>query len=101
MNYEGDEFIRLLEEVERQGGEHLQEKCSPHKYRLQVPKPGKPEAKEWKEHFTSGCGKESKFRVFTSEASAGVDDFGSAAPAVVCAVDDNMGMWPRFKQALQ
>jgi hypothetical protein len=57
MNYTNADFIRLMSEVEEQGGEHLDAVCGGQEYSFVMPD-GKA-----KTHFTSGCENESMFHV--------------------------------------
>lgn len=100
MDYTPDEFLVLLEEVERQGGVHLPDPCTPQSFRLKQPD-AKGEMK-WKEVFLTGCGKDMRFAVTYEPAAArnakerqAMQERG-AGFATVCARDDDMGKWPRF-----
>lgn len=102
MNYDADSFLALLEEVERQGGVHLPDPCEPVKFRLKQPN-GRGELK-WKEVFTTGCRKDARFVLpyepaarTAKERQAMLERGGGFATA--CAVDDDMGKWPRFAKA--
>jgi hypothetical protein len=56
MNYTNADFIRLMTEIENQGGEHLDDLCDDQKYSY--------ETKEGpKTVFTPGCGNETMFHV--------------------------------------
>jgi hypothetical protein len=90
VNYEADDFLRLMEEVEFQGGVHRDETCSAKKYAF-VGDKAKPVV-------IAGCGNLSLFEVpYAKEPKA-----GAAAQGVVtvCAVDDDMGRWPRFQHVI-
>jgi hypothetical protein len=87
MDYEKDEFFALIEDVEDQGGEHLDELCKHRRYEFT--------GDSIKPVVLPGCGNAALFRV-PYEA---IDKKGKEAgvqPIVVCAVDDDMGRWPRF-----
>lgn len=146
MNYHPDDFLALVEEVERQGGSHLNEACKPSHFRLNLPidedKPQGPRVN--RRLSTTGCRRHAKFLVamlpdayfdlvdvFDTEITTDIkvsqegevrkvvrrasgEDFdfddsenpnsamadGSPALATCCAVDDAMGLWPRFNGAM-
>jgi hypothetical protein len=140
MNYHPDDFQSLTEEVEQQGGAHLNEICRPHVIRMNVPvNPEKPDGPKRSEKVeTSGCRRRAKFLVpflpdeyfeeidlldgashghyddegerhtrpavaedfdFESGTSALMED-GMPMLATICAVDDAMGLWPRFNASM-
>lgn len=144
MNYHPDDFLYLIEEVERQSGAHLTEVCKPEQFRLNLPidddRPTGP--KKNVKLQTTGCRRRSMFLVpllpdaYVDQVdllgNTGLigegenfsqrtwrepteDDFdfdnkhehqalmGDGTPmfAKVCAVDDAMGLWPRFADAMQ
>lgn len=120
MNYSPDEFLQLMEAVEAQGGAHSSEPCKPRNYKLRMPKPGNATVRVWKNFTTTGCGAEARFVVpydptqpvsikhkgqtstdepTESELAAMVDR--GAGMAAVCAVDDSLGLWPRFANTSQ
>lgn len=125
MNYHPDDFLFLIEEAERQGGVHLSnEVCKPHIIRMNLPideeDPTGPKVN--KKVPTTGCNRRAKFLVpLLPEAYFGDDwrthewfDFDDEknplatmtdgeTPALVkvCAVDDSMGLWPRYQSAMQ
>jgi predicted translin family RNA/ssDNA-binding protein len=94
MRYHPDEFFRLIDSVEEQGGTHLDE-VHEHVYH---------------EHFTGDHPlPEDKHLIEYCEASALIllpydattaqgDEIG-VQPVKVCAVDDMVGRWPRFAEA--
>lgn len=84
MNYNKDEFLDLMQQVEDQGGEHLDEMCVAHKYNFT--------GKQSKPLTIAGCGNSSIFEV--PYEPVGHD--ATLAKIKVCAVDDGMGWWPRF-----
>lgn len=114
MNYDGDSFISLLEEVERQGGEHLPETCLPQEYVITINKRGGGVKK--RKVFTTGCGKELRLSIPydpgapvlipVTPTAANPDpeperrdgDHG-AGRLIVCAEDDAVDRWPRFLKA--
>ena len=102
MNYSPDDFLRLLEEVERQSGVHLPEPCTARSWRMQ-----QPDAKgdmRWREVFATGCGKDKRFAVPYEPAATSAKERQAmkergAGFVYACAVDDDMGKWPRFAEA--
>lgn len=97
VQYHPDDFLRLLESVEDGGGAVLTGLCTPQRYKLKV------EGKV-RDYFTTGCRRESRFlipyelpkgRLGQKMAKRG------AGLVTACAVDDDMGKWPRFKSAVQ
>ncbi len=92
MNYGRDEFFRLLDEVESQGGEHLDavherayltELCggaikNPPDHRIAA----------------NNCGESALFEIPYEAPQAAVE-----GRIVVCAKDDAVGRWPRFADA--
>lgn len=89
MDYSQDEFFDFMEDVERQGGEHLDELCKSTTYSVFS---GKHEVKPLTFPM---CGNSSLFRVPYQALSVAGDEIGTH-PVVACAVDDDMGAWPRF-----
>lgn len=80
MNYSQDEFFELMDQVEAQGGTHLDEMCKAKTYEFT--------GDRIKPATLPGCGNVALFDVpFLDNSSDGV---------TVCAVDDDMGKWPRF-----
>lgn len=129
MNYHPDDFLSLIEEVEAQGGAHLSsESCKPSPFRLNQPlDPDRPDGKMRSVRFaTTGCHRRAKFLVgilpeaYFVDKEQPVDDEGNLVPfdfddesnpmltttdgspalTKVCAVDDAMGLWPRFQNAM-
>lgn len=122
MNYEGDQFLRLLVSVQDQGGALLPDKCKPSVFRLKID--GK-----WKDVDTTGCDQEARIAVpydptepvdvpptaFKRMDGKKVTFRGSKHPGedgetmrgrgggivTACAVDDDMGRWPRFAKSMQ
>lgn len=124
MNYHPDDFLFLIEEAEVQGGVHLSgEVCKPGVLRMNLPldenNPQGPKIN--KKVLTTGCNRHGKFMIpllpdyyiedLASDPSLDFDDVDNpnalmsdgVTPALVkvCAVDDAMGLWPRFKDAMQ
>lgn len=126
MNYHPDDFLNLVAEVEDQGGAHLtSDTCKPTHFRLNLPidedNPQGPKAS--KRISTTGCHRRAKFLVpllsdeevgeFSGTADESRFDFDDdknpvkmmsddITPALVkvCAVDDSMGLWPRYQSAM-
>jgi hypothetical protein len=123
VNYHPDDFLSLIEEVEKQGGAHLaSETCKPRRFRMNLPideaVPTGPKRSTRVE--STGCHRRAKFLVsLLADEHIGLDeddptdfDFNDAehpvatmsdgGPAMVkvCAVDDAMGLWPRFERAM-
>jgi hypothetical protein len=124
MNYHPDDFLNLIEEVENQGGVHLSgEICKGHVLRMNLPldedDPSGPKVN--KKVITTGCNRRAKFMVpllpeayfddewYThpdfdfndgSNPTALMSDGESFALVKACAVDDAMGLWPRFNGAM-
>ncbi len=89
MNYSQDEFFKLLEAVEAEGGQHLAERCH-----RDVPfvftGPAKPQLPE-----LGSCGNYSLFEVPYEAQTKSGDNVG-LQPLQACAVEDDMARWPRF-----
>lgn len=86
MDYKQQEFFALIEEVEAQGGGHLDKQCKAKTYKF---------GNNHKPLTLPSCGNSALF-VVPYEA---LNKDGSEAgmhPLEVCAVDDDMGRWPRF-----
>jgi hypothetical protein len=82
MRYSQDEVIELMDRVEEQGGEHLDDQCTARRYSFVGDK--------MKPVTLPGCGNSLLFDVpYTGENE-------KQESVVVCAVDDDMGKWPRF-----
>jgi len=80
MNYTKDEFFELMDDVEAQGGTHLDDLCAHKTYDFVGDK--------LKPVTLPGCGNNAIFNVpFLDDETLSV---------TVCAVDDDMGKWPRF-----
>lgn len=82
MRYTHDEIVDLMDSVEEQGGTHLDRQCKARKYIFT--------GDRIKPAILPGCGNDLLFAV-PYEGRA-----GAAGSVVACAVDDDMGKWPRF-----
>lgn len=126
MNYHPDDFLNLVEEVEAQGGVHLStDTHKPNHFHMNLPvdenNPTGPKAR--RRVSTVGCWRTAQFLVpqlpeayFMSDEEIATDpsfdfddtkhpvavmsDGETPALAKVCAVDDSMGLWPRFQNAM-
>lgn len=91
MKYTQDEFFRLMEAIEEEGGEHLDET---HDAMYHTKFTGD-KMKGLEVHY---CGLDVMFDV----PYVGLDINGQpmqVQPVKVCAVDDMVGRWPRFSHA--
>lgn len=126
MQYHPDDFLQLLDEVERQGGGLLQNKCKGRK--IAYPRSA---GNNMDIAVTTGCGKQARFAVHYLDRDSALemgdfdfpardylghvkDDAGEvdfdfsgvkvdeSEPqfAAVCAEDDAMGLWPRFADTM-
>ena len=87
MIYSHQSFFDLIEAVEEQGGEHLEKSCEVRRYEFVGPK-GKP--------FIPPTHSDPTLFLLPYDA---IDKHGAevgAQPIEVCAVEDDMGRWPRF-----
>jgi hypothetical protein len=87
MIYEQQEFFDLIDMVEEQGGDLLEEMCKARKYEFT--------GVESRPVILQGCGNQALFSVPYEALDKNGNELG-LHPAVVCAVDDDMGKWPRF-----
>lgn len=116
INYKPKDFIALSNEVEQQGGKLLLGPCTGKPISYKVPVAGK---RVRKNYFTTHCGTsarmeipyDSSTHVLLEEDNEGVgeqviivDHPGEKHPkdevATVCAVDDCVGLWPRFAEVV-
>lgn len=97
--YHPDDFIRLTETVEQQGGARLEEACVPSMFKLKVPDHSGD--MRWKRFHTSGCRNHSRFVVQYDPGEEVSETHPSGGLMTACAVDDDMGKWPRFAHAMQ
>lgn len=89
MYYERDEFFRLLESIENQDGIHLDE-LHDNVYHSDLINDSGGKGVE-----VVYCGEAALFEV-PYEA---LGDHGVLTTVKVCAVDDRLGLWPRFADA--
>ena len=92
-----------MEHVEGAGGTLLPEPCRPLKFRLKQPDQ-KSGGMKWTNLYTTGCGREARFAIpYKLPAGARGDRMKERGGGVVlaCAVDDDIGKWPRFSGAIQ
>ena len=111
--YDND-FISLLEEVERQGGELLPETCLPGEYVITISKKGGGVKK--RKVLTTGCGNEHRLEIpYDPSTPVAVPQTPTAedpepkakrhagdhglGKVIVCATDDAVDRWPRFAKA--
>lgn len=91
MKYTVDQLSSLIEEVEAQGGEIIEEMCSSKTYELTGDK--------LKPVTLAGCGEFTLMEIPYEARNTKGDEIGFQ-PVRVCAVDDNVGMWPRFEDSI-
>jgi hypothetical protein len=103
MRYHPDDFLRLAEAVEEQQGALLPDPCVPQRYSLKIPD-GPGDEPRWEDFYTAGCNKEARFVIPyplpKGKAGRQMESRG-AGFLTACAVDDDMGKWPRFASAMQ
>lgn len=85
MEYSREEFYDLMEAVENAGGEHLDRLCTATRYEF-VGDHQKPVT-------YPGCGESALFNVPYEQGTTSAPVIGVVE---VCAVEDEMGRWPRF-----
>lgn len=92
MHYSPDEFLRLMEEIDFQGGEHLDET---HDNVFHTEFTGDHEGVKGLE--IEYCGESALFEIpYGPQEKA---QHNGAGVVKVCAVDDMVGRWPRFAEA--
>lgn len=107
MLYNPDDFFALIEAVEEAGGAHLPEPCVPPRYRIKLPDPSSG-LRRMQTMQATGCHKETRFVIPYDKPIYERDDDGKiiaegeaeAATLPVCAVDDDLGKWPRFVNSI-
>lgn len=77
--------------IEADGGSHVQEKHMGTEFELEFPTP---RGKRKRKFRTAACKQEALFDIPYDDGK------GRAASVRVCAVDDNVGAWPRFAGAV-
>ncbi len=88
MNYTEDEFFQLIQAVEDQNGQHLDKVCKTQDYEYTGTKPhGRGPLK--------ACGNSSLLEIPYDALNKAGDEVG-VHPIEVCAVEDEVGRWPRF-----
>lgn len=85
MDYTQDQFFALMDAIEEVGGRHLDGKCLPVKYKFT--------GDQIKPDFLGGCKKEALFEIPYTKSAKSVSQTNSIK---VCAVCDDVGLWPRF-----
>ena len=107
MNYHPDDFLALAERVQEEGGAVLDEPCTGRAFRIKKPVNGK---MQWRNARTTHCDLTARMAITydpTQHVRIRDDDdvilaehpgeAGRPEPlAIVCAVDDAMGLWPRY-----
>ena len=83
MKYSQEEFFDLMERVENEGGEHLDDICGVRQYTFSGP--------HTKPLTDPGHGEVTLFKIPYLH-----EDDSTAGELTVCAVDDDMGRWPRY-----
>ncbi len=88
--YNSGQFLALMDLVEADGGQHVVGPCTPYEYPLEVQSISGRETRTMK---TTGCGKEARFMVPYPSGDGGAP---TMEMALVCAIDDAIGLWPRY-----
>lgn len=98
MMYHPEDFLRLMEAVEEDGGMLLSDPCQPKAYRLQIPDQVTGEKKH-KQFFTHSCGQDMRVAINYRKPR---DPVGEQSGIIgLCAACDDLGKWPRFQTAIQ
>lgn len=92
MDYTAEEFADLVRAVEQQGGQQLPDMCLPTVYRLKQPTPSGPRRVDVE---TVGC---EQFCLLAIPYDPEPKSKKKVNAVTACAVDDNVGMWPRFRR---
>jgi hypothetical protein len=109
--YAPDDFLRLSKLIEEEGGELLQEPCKGDMIKYKIPtEDGK---HVWSRRWTTHCDFNARMkipydstlhvRVYDEHSNKLVDHKGekpSDTMATVCAVDDCVGLWPRYQDVV-
>jgi hypothetical protein len=93
MYYSQNEFFRLMEAIEDQGGEHLDQTHDPI-YHTDLAGDN-PKVKGFEMVY---CGLDVLFEIPYEGLDKNGDEIG-VQPITACAVDDWIGRWPRFAHA--
>lgn len=99
LNYHPDDFFRLLDLVEADGGALLEDRCESAAFQLTQPTISGAHVRRTFE--TVGCGEQSRFVLPYDRIAEAKLDADEAAFVTVCAVDDDMGKWPKYRAAMQ
>jgi hypothetical protein len=96
VNYTRSQFFSLMQAVEDQGGDHLDRTCESPPYFFKQFEASPVEDDAWKFSFT-GSTKKVTFPSCGHSALFAVPFLDDPEEKVtVCAVEDSMGLWPRF-----
>lgn len=87
MEYDARQWVNLVNAVEAEGGEHLDSVCGTTWYT---------DVKGRKQEI-SHCNHESKFKIPYELSGRDLCELGEV---VVCAHDDGMAYWPRYRKAI-
>lgn len=95
MNYTEQQFVRLMEMVEAEGGEHLDEQCKGRRFEIS----GEPYLKTQRVTLPY-CGNSALFEIPYEKP---VDGTNAAVldKVRVCALDDMVGLWPRYEECMK
>jgi hypothetical protein len=103
MQYNPDDFLRLMEAIEAIGGAHCEKPCVGTKYKIQLP--NAQNVLKWNDKFTTACNQQTRFLVPYKRPGAPTEKMkeeeSDRGLVTVCAVDDSMGRWPRFQKLMQ
>ena len=99
MLYHPEDFLRLTEAIEDVGGAIVVNPCRGRKYRIKMPAAGG--KSKWEDKLTSGCGNETQFLVPYRPPGTIKDAGEGPHTALVCAVCDELGKWPRFAHVIE
>lgn len=100
MVYHPEDFIDLCSAVLDDGGHLLEDVCVGKTVRLRFPD-GPEDRPVWKRYQTTNCGMVSRFDInYDAEYTAIGPDGPLKNYVRVCAVDDAVGLWPRFKDVV-
>lgn len=91
VRYSHNQMVAIMDAVEEQGGEHLDEVCSLKKYDFVGP--------HSKPLVLPGCGKSILFEIPYEYPPKDIRNARIQGTVKVCALEDAVGHWPRFKKA--